>query len=58
VSAEAERAPAPPDEPHTRDEQCTVVDGECVICGVTRRAWACVECGGRSFHAPGCSEAG
>jgi hypothetical protein len=35
---------------HCRDEDCRVVDGECVICHVLHTAEPCSKCGGRAFH--------
>jgi hypothetical protein len=40
---------------HTRDEDCTVVDGECVGCGVTHNM-ECPDCGGWGFHKPACPD--
>jgi hypothetical protein len=40
---------------HHRDEDCTLVDGVCSVCGV-HHGDAC-ECGGRGFHREGCKQA-
>lgn len=40
---------------HTQDEDCTVVDGECVACRVTHLD-ECRECGARGFHRPTCPD--
>lgn len=40
---------------HERDEDCTVVDGMCVGCGVSH-VEQCGKCSGRGFHRPGCVE--
>ncbi len=38
---------------HTSDEECTVVDGSCVVCNVDHTG-ECLICDGRGFHKPGC----
>ncbi len=40
---------------HTQDSHCTVVDGECIVCGVSHRV-GCSFCGGAGFHKDGCSQ--
>lgn len=41
---------------HTRDEDCTVVDGQCTLCGVSHGP-PCLGCYGCGYHRPGCPEA-
>jgi hypothetical protein len=41
---------------HARDDDCTVLDGTCSICGI-RHASPCRDCGGRGFHIEGCGGA-
>ena len=40
---------------HTKDSDCTVVDGLCIICHVGHDD-PCPDCGGQAFHNPGCWE--
>lgn len=40
---------------HTQDGQCTVREGECVVCNVWHGD-PCAFCGRRAFHALACPE--
>ena len=40
---------------HERDEDCTVVDDECIVCRVVHSD-PCFECGGCGFHRDECPE--
>lgn len=40
---------------HERDEDCTVVDGECVVCHVDHSG-ECASCHGHGYHYPDCGE--
>ena len=45
-------------EMHRCDADCAPyldTDDQCVVCGVSHTG-DCLECGGRGFHAPGCSD--
>jgi hypothetical protein len=42
---------------HTKDEDCTVVDGECSTCSVAHGP-RCHVCGASAFHKDGCPEIG
>lgn len=39
--------------PHTKDEDCAVIDGSCIACHV-EHGEPCPECGKRAFHVTGC----
>lgn len=40
---------------HDRDEDCTIVDDTCIVCGVYHGD-VCLMCEGRGFHRLGCRE--
>ncbi len=40
---------------HHTDDDCTVLNGECIVCHVTHGD-PCVSCGGRGFHADDCAD--
>jgi hypothetical protein len=42
---------------HQHDDDCTVRDGECIVCGVYHGG-PCPACGGRGYHREGCPEIG
>lgn len=39
---------------HSQDADCTVINDECTVCGVTHGD-PCSGCGGRGFHRDGCT---
>lgn len=41
--------------PHSQDEHCFVVEGECSVCHVWHGD-PCPECDGRGFHEKGCKQ--
>lgn len=45
---------------HSKDSDCTVEGGVCVVCKVSHAAEGegCHVCDGRGFHVDGCAEAG
>lgn len=43
-------------ENHYQDSDCTVVEGECVVCGVGHDGDPCRSCGGLAFHRDLCPE--
>lgn len=46
---------------HSQDSDCTVVNGECAVCGAWHGAAddadaGCSHCDGRAYHKPGCPD--
>jgi hypothetical protein len=48
------RRPRPVIVGHTHDDDCTLADDTCTVCGVWHGE-ACETCGGRGFHLPSCT---